>query len=53
MAAALALCGALSWGVGDFLGGLASRRIAVLTVLAVLFSTLWFGALAASRLDRA
>lgn len=35
MAAALALCGALSWGVGDFLGGLASRRLAVLTVLAV------------------
>jgi uncharacterized membrane protein len=35
MAAALALCGALSWGVGDFLGGFASRRIAVLTVLAV------------------
>jgi uncharacterized membrane protein len=35
MVALLALCGALSWGVGDFLGGLASRRIAVLTVLAV------------------
>jgi len=35
MASALALCGALSWGVGDFLGGLASRRLAVLTVLAV------------------
>lgn len=35
MASVLALCGALSWGVGDFLGGLASRRLAVLTVLAV------------------
>ena len=35
MAALLALGGALSWGVGDFLGGLASRRLAVLTVLAV------------------
>jgi drug/metabolite transporter (DMT)-like permease len=35
LAALLALCGALSWGVGDFLGGLASRRLQVLTVLAV------------------
>jgi drug/metabolite transporter (DMT)-like permease len=35
LAAVLALCGALCWGVGDFLGGLASRRLAVLTVLAV------------------
>ena len=35
MAAALALVGALVWGVGDFLGGLASRRIAVLTVLCI------------------
>jgi drug/metabolite transporter (DMT)-like permease len=34
-AAGLALLGALSWGVGDFLGGLAARRVAVLTVLAV------------------
>lgn len=34
-AAVLALCGALSWGVGDFLGGLAARRVAVLTVLAL------------------
>ena len=35
MAAALALLGACSWGTGDFLGGLASRRIAVVTVLVV------------------
>lgn len=35
MAAVLALGGALCWGVGDFLGGLASRRLAVITVLAV------------------
>jgi drug/metabolite transporter (DMT)-like permease len=35
LAALLALGGALCWGVGDFLGGLASRRLAVITVLAV------------------
>ena len=35
MAVVLALAGALGWGVGDFLGGLAARRLAVLTVLAV------------------
>lgn len=35
MAALLALGGALCWGVGDFFGGLASRRTAVLTVLAL------------------
>lgn len=35
MASLLALGGALSWGVGDFLGGLAARRAAVLTVLAI------------------
>lgn len=35
MAALLALCGALCWGVGDFFGGLASRRLAVLAVLAI------------------
>lgn len=35
MAAFLALSGALLWGVGDFLGGLAARRLALLTVLAV------------------
>lgn len=33
-AAALALLGAGAWGVGDFLGGVAARRIHVLTVLA-------------------
>jgi drug/metabolite transporter (DMT)-like permease len=35
VASLLALGGALSWGVGDFLGGVAARRLAVLTVLAV------------------
>jgi drug/metabolite transporter (DMT)-like permease len=35
VAAALALFGALFWGAGDFLGGLAARRIAVLVVLGV------------------
>lgn len=35
MAALLALAGAAGWGVGDFLGGLAARRTAVLTVLAL------------------
>jgi len=35
VAALLALSGALLWGVGDFLGGLASRRLAVLAVLAI------------------
>jgi drug/metabolite transporter (DMT)-like permease len=35
MAVLLALSGALLWGVGDFLGGLASRRLAVLTVLVI------------------
>jgi drug/metabolite transporter (DMT)-like permease len=35
VAALLALAGAACWGCGDFLGGIASRRIAVLTVLAV------------------
>lgn len=35
MAAALALFGAVFWGVGDFLGGMASRRLAVLSVLCI------------------
>jgi drug/metabolite transporter (DMT)-like permease len=35
VAALLALGGALSWGIGDFLGGIAARRVAVLTVLAM------------------
>ena len=35
MASLLALSGAVLWGVGDFLGGLAARRLALLTVLAV------------------
>jgi drug/metabolite transporter (DMT)-like permease len=35
VAAAIALLGALLWGTGDFLGGLASRKLAVLVVLAV------------------
>jgi len=35
VASLLALSGALFWGVGDFLGGLAARRLAVLAVLAV------------------
>jgi drug/metabolite transporter (DMT)-like permease len=35
MAAVLAIAGALGWGVGDFLGGLAARQLAVLTVLVV------------------
>lgn len=34
-AAVLALLGAASWGVGDFFGGIAARRIHVLTVLVV------------------
>jgi drug/metabolite transporter (DMT)-like permease len=33
--ALLALAGALSWGIGDFIAGLTSRRMHVLTVLAV------------------
>jgi drug/metabolite transporter (DMT)-like permease len=35
LAALLALGGGLLWGVGDFLGGLASRRLAVLAVVVV------------------
>lgn len=33
--AVLALCGAAFWGAGDFLAGLASRRVAVVVVLAI------------------
>ena len=35
LAIALALGASLSWGLGDFLGGLTSRRVHVLTVLAL------------------
>ena len=35
MGSLLALGGALCWGFGDFLGGLAARRLALLAVLAV------------------
>lgn len=35
LAAALALAASVSWGLGDFLGGLTSRRLPALTVLAV------------------
>jgi uncharacterized membrane protein len=35
VASLLALGGALCWGAGDFLGGLAARRVAVLAVLTV------------------
>jgi drug/metabolite transporter (DMT)-like permease len=34
-AIALALAASVSWGVGDFLGGVSSRRLATLTVLAI------------------
>lgn len=33
VAAGLALLGAAAWGIGDFLGGVAARRVHVLTVL--------------------
>lgn len=35
MASLLALSRAVLWGVGDFLGGFASRRLAVVAVLAI------------------
>lgn len=44
--ALLALLGAASWGVGDFLGGLAARRAHVLTVVVVSQATGLVGAAA-------
>jgi drug/metabolite transporter (DMT)-like permease len=44
--ALLALLGAASWGVGDFLGGLAARRVHVLTVVVVSQATGLVGAAA-------
>jgi len=35
VAALLALCGGLMWGVGDFFGGLASRRLSVIPVVVI------------------
>ncbi len=35
MAALLGLSGAVLWGIGDFLGGISSKRVSVLTVLAL------------------
>jgi drug/metabolite transporter (DMT)-like permease len=44
--AVLALLGATSWGVGDFLGGVAARRVHVLTVLVLSQATGLLGAAA-------
>jgi drug/metabolite transporter (DMT)-like permease len=50
---AISLASACSWGISDFLGGLTSRRIAVLAVLAIsqplglLLALLWVAALGA------
>jgi drug/metabolite transporter (DMT)-like permease len=52
MAAVLALAGALGWGVGDFFGGLAARRLAVLTVLAASQAVGLIGILAWALLSR-
>ena len=52
MAAVLALAGALGWGIGDFFGGLAARRVAVLTVLAVSQAVGLVGVLAWTLLSR-
>jgi drug/metabolite transporter (DMT)-like permease len=45
-AIALALGASLLWGIGDFLGGLSSRRLATLTVLAVSELAGWLGVVA-------
>jgi drug/metabolite transporter (DMT)-like permease len=53
LALAISLASACSWGISDFLGGLTSRRIAVLVVLAIsqpiglLLALLWVAALGA------
>jgi drug/metabolite transporter (DMT)-like permease len=53
LALSISLASACSWGISDFLGGLTSRRIAVLAVLAVsqpiglLLALLWAAALGA------
>jgi drug/metabolite transporter (DMT)-like permease len=53
LALAISLASACSWGISDFLGGLTSRRIAVLAVLAVsqpiglVLALLWVAALGA------
>ena len=51
----LALCSAALWGTGDFLGGLATRRLNVLIVLfwsqlvGLLGVAVWIGVSGASR----
>jgi drug/metabolite transporter (DMT)-like permease len=53
LALAISLASACSWGISDFLGGLTSRRIAVLAVLAIsqplglLLALLWVAGLGA------
>ena len=51
-AIALALCASTLWGVGDFLGGLSSRRIAALTVLAVSELAGWLAVVAVVAIAR-
>lgn len=50
-AALLALAASVSWGVGDFLGGLKSRTIALLTVMAVaqVVGLAWIASIVAVR----